>query len=61
MQTKLTMKPGEDGTKKLLEIYGDKLVRVRYRYDAEKKLRYKTVELIVDVAEWEPPQNEKVK
>ena len=27
---------------------------MRYRYDAEKKRRYKTVELIVEEAAWEP-------
>ena len=51
----MTRKPGEKGTKQLTALYGEKLVRVRYRYDAEKKLRYKTVELIVDVSEWIPP------
>ncbi len=29
-----------------------KLVCVRYRYDAERKKRYKTVEIIVDEAPW---------
>ena len=42
------MKPGERGTKKLLAKYGDGLVCVRYRYDEEKRKRYKTVELIVE-------------
>ncbi|HKI44290.1 MAG TPA: hypothetical protein VKA08_03045 [Balneolales bacterium] len=56
MNTKLTLKPGQRGTKKLLKKYGNRLVCVRYRYDEEKKLRYKTVELIVDVTEWEPKE-----
>lgn len=51
----MTRKPGEKGTKQLVKIYGDQLVRVRYRYDPEKKRRYKTVELIVDICEWIPP------
>ena len=28
---------------------------VRYRYDAQRKKRFKTVELIVAEREWEPP------
>jgi len=52
MQTKLVLKPGQAGTKKLVEKYGDMLVCVRYRYDEEKKKRYKTVELIEAEANW---------
>ena len=54
MRTRLKLKPGQDGTKKLLAQYGEQLVCVRYRYDDEKRKRYKTVELIVDEAPWEP-------
>jgi hypothetical protein len=54
MKTKLILKPGSRGTKKLLAQYGKRLVNVRYRYDARLKRRYKTVELIVDEIEWEP-------
>jgi hypothetical protein len=43
-------------SKALVKIYGDQLVCVRYRYDRERQKRYKTVELIVDEAAWEPPQ-----
>ncbi len=43
-----------NGTKKLLASYGDRLICVRYRYDAERKLRHKTVELIVETARWSP-------
>ncbi len=38
------LKPGEPGTKKLLREYGDHLVCVRYRYDAQNRKRLKTVE-----------------
>lgn len=55
MRTRLKLRPGQRGTKKLLAQYGDKLVCVRYRYDAQKRKRYKTVELIVDVVDWTPP------
>jgi hypothetical protein len=54
MRTRLHLKPGQRGTKRLSEKYGDQLVCVRYRYDDATKKRYKTVELIVDVAEWQP-------
>lgn len=54
MEARLKLKPGQRGTKKLLAQYGDKLVCVRYRYDVERKKRYKTVELIVEAIDWQP-------
>jgi hypothetical protein len=54
MQVRLTRKPGQKGTKELTLLYGEKLVCVRYRYDKEKKRRYKTVEIIVEESEWIP-------
>jgi hypothetical protein len=48
------LKPGQKGTKQLLTQYGDRLVCVRYRYDAQRKKRLKTVELIVAERDWEP-------
>ena len=47
MRTLLHLKPGQKGTKQLLAQYGDRLVCVRYRYDAQRKKRFKTVELSV--------------
>ena len=35
--------------------YGDRLVCVRYWYDAQKQKRYKTVELMVAEENWTPP------
>ena len=55
MRTLLHLKPGEKGTKQLLAQYGDGLVCVRYRDDAQRKKRFRTVELIVWKREWEPP------
>jgi argonaute-like protein implicated in RNA metabolism and viral defense len=52
MQTRLKLLPGQRGTKKLTQKYGDQLVCVRYRYDTERNRRYKTVELIVDEIPW---------
>lgn len=54
MEVKATFKPGENGTKRLLQQYGDQLVCVRYRYDRAKQKRYKTVELIVEEKDWIP-------
>ncbi|MCP3998471.1 MAG: hypothetical protein GY722_25900 [bacterium] len=48
------MKPGQRGTKKLSEFYGDQLVCVRYRYDEKIGKRFKTAELIVEETEWRP-------
>ena len=47
MKTRLTLKPGQRGTKSLAEKYGDALLCVRFRYDAELRQRLKTVELII--------------
>jgi hypothetical protein len=55
MRALLHLKPGQRGTKKLYAQYGDRLVCVRYRYDAQAKKRYKTVELILETRDWEPP------
>jgi len=38
------------GARKLARLYGDALVCVRYRHDAERRCRYTTVELVVDRA-----------
>lgn len=54
MRTRLKLKPGQRGTKKLQALYGDRLVCVRYRYDAEHGRRLKTIELIVEEKEWSP-------
>jgi hypothetical protein len=55
MKTRLILKPGQRGAKRLTEKYGDDLVCVRFRYDEITKQRLKTVELIIERAEWEPP------
>lgn len=34
----------------------DRLICVRYRYDAQRKKRFKTVELVVAERDWEPPR-----
>ena len=52
METRLTRRPGEPGTKKLLARFGERLVRVRYLYDAVNGRRLKTVELVVESVPW---------
>jgi hypothetical protein len=53
---RLHLKPGQKGTKHLLAQYGDRLICVRYRYDAQRKKRLKTVEILVAERDWDPPQ-----
>lgn len=48
MEVVKTLKPGSNGTKRLVDLYGDSLVTVRYRLDREKQLSYTTVELIIE-------------
>jgi len=54
VKIRLTLKPGQDGTKSLVKKYGDALVCVRFRYDELTRQRVKTVELIVERSDWEP-------
>ncbi len=55
MKAGLTLKPGQPGTIKQVAKYGDQLLYVRYRYDEIQRKRFKTVELIIDEADWVPP------
>ncbi len=42
------LKPGQKGTRRLVEKYGESLLCVRYRYDEKRGVRLKTVEIIVE-------------
>jgi hypothetical protein len=55
-RVRLHLKPGQNGTKQLLAQYGDRLICVRFRSDAQRKRRLKTVELLVAERDWEPPR-----
>ena len=55
-RVRLHLKPGQKGTKQLLAPYGDRLICVRYRYDAKRKKRLKTVDLFVEERNWQPPR-----
>jgi len=55
MRIRARLNPGQKGTKKFVEKYGDALVCVRYRYDIQRRKQYKTVEIIVSESDWTPP------
>lgn len=55
MKARLKLKPGDKGTKSLVEKYGDDLICIRYRYDEATRTRFKTVEIIVGKKDWTPP------
>jgi len=55
MTTRLKLKPGQRGTKKYVEMYGDVLICVRYRDDEGTCTRVKTVEIVVETKAWMPP------
>jgi len=55
MKTRVILKPGQKGTKRLVEQYGDALICVRYRYDAKAHKQLKTVEIVVSENNWTPP------
>lgn len=59
MKVRQTIAPPRPGTVGLLAEYGPRLLFVRYRYDAKKKRRYKTAEIIVDEVYWQPPRKKK--
>jgi hypothetical protein len=44
MDIRLTRRPGQPGTKKFVERYGERLVCVRYRYDAAGNWRTSLLE-----------------
>lgn len=54
MRIRLTLQPGDHGTKKLVRKYAALLVCVRYRYDAARRRRLKTVELVEEELPWAP-------
>jgi hypothetical protein len=48
------LRPGQRGTKKRVQHFGDRLICVRYRYDGSQRKRFTTVEIIVAEAPWHP-------
>ncbi len=55
MIARVKLKPGQNGTKRLVQEYGKALVCVRYRYDPVEGKQYKTVEIVVSERPWTPP------
>ncbi|MCI0693834.1 hypothetical protein L0337_17735 [candidate division KSB1 bacterium] len=53
MITRKKLYPGQPGTKKLMERYGENLLCVRYHDDPAGKRKLKTVELIVAETPWQ--------
>ncbi|MCI0336596.1 MAG: hypothetical protein L0226_03395 [Acidobacteria bacterium] len=54
MRTYRKIKPGQPGTKELMEIYGSRLVCVRIRYDVEQHKRCKTAEIVIEESDRNP-------
>lgn len=54
MRVRQTLRPGQRGTRRYTDRFGDRLVCVRYRYDAQTRRRVTTVEVVVDEADWTP-------
>lgn len=54
MKSRLSLKPGQKGTKLLTERFGSSLLYVRYRYDEKRGVRLKTVELVIEEKPWHP-------
>ena len=48
-----TVRPGKPGTLKYVRRFGDLLVAVRYRYDAQRMARFTTAEIVVDERPWQ--------
>lgn len=48
MKTHSHLKPGQKGTKGMVERFGDSLLCVRYRYDEVRGVRLKTAEIVVE-------------
>jgi len=54
MKSRLSLKPGQKGTKLLAERFGSSLLYVRYRYEEDRGVRLKTVELVIEEKPWQP-------
>ena len=56
LDVRKTLRPGERGTRKLLGIYANDLVSVRYRHDEAAGVRLKTAEIAVARAKLSRPK-----
>jgi len=46
------IKPGQKGTRKMTEQYGDRMRCVRYIYDDKNQIKLKTIEIIIEKNPW---------
>src|SRR5262245_57884570 len=60
MHARRTLTPGQKGTKKFLERYGEQLICVRYRYDDQRRKRFTTIEIIVEESSCSPPEKPEI-
>jgi hypothetical protein len=49
-----TLRPGDAGTDRFVEKFGNRLVAVRYRGEPVRRVRSTTVEIVVDEGFWMP-------
>jgi hypothetical protein len=65
LMTEKTLVPGDPGTRKWMERFGDNLICIRYKYDRNTRMKIKTVELAVERKPCKPrtriPWNKTVK
>ena len=54
MRIRSILKPGQRGTKRLVQQYGKSLLCVRYWYDEASRKRLKTIELVIEESDWSP-------
>ena len=54
MRVRQTLRPGQRGTRRFVEKFGDRLVCVRYREAPGGQRRITTVEVVVDDRTWSP-------
>jgi hypothetical protein len=54
MRVLKTLKPGAPGTRKWVRKFGKRLICVRYRGDARRRVRLTTVEVVVEEGFWDP-------
>jgi hypothetical protein len=60
LKARLTLRTGQRGTRRLMAEYGDRLVCGRYRDDAERQKRVKTVEIMLEETAWKPEPQKRV-
>jgi hypothetical protein len=56
MKSYCHVKPGQKGTRRLVERFGDALLCVRYRFDEKRGVKLKTAEIIVEERPVNPPR-----